>query len=361
MPGILAEIERRKDKRLVRSVFKALVANYRDRDLRSVLRTFAYRYITDLSLATQRFCEHSGILEGDTELEVLSERLVRSPDIYPFCVSIGLTSSVLATGYGTEIKLAAIRSRLTSPDTEALESLLNWSFAGINGVPLSDYYEAILEPFEARVPSPDVQKLLVSTLVRKFRDPRIHPWPLLTGADGEWRREKCVETIKKWLSIEYLDLFIQIIEATAVDSQFNPRKHFWLRYFEQGVISDLTLVLAADADSVARKARGRQGGAEYMKWATLDLADAKQSVLLIRLGDLVIAEWSHNGAMRFWRASDRAAPEFHLSEYSARLLRSGGLKIKVGNEYRSAIVHQRNGQWMRWARDAIEFHTGIRV
>jgi hypothetical protein len=242
-----------------------------------------------------------------------------------------------------------------------LEGILNWSFAGINGVPLSDYYEAILEPFEAKAPSSDVQKLLMSTLVRKFRDPRIHPWPRLTGADGEWRREKCVETMKKWLSIEYLDLFIQIIEATAVDSQFTPRKHFWLRYFEQGVISDLTLILATDADSVARKARGRQDGAEYMKWATLDFADAKQSVLLMRLGDLVIAEWSHNGAMRFWKASDRAAPVFHLNEYSARILRSGGLKIKVGNEYRPAIVHQQNGQWMRWARDAIEFHTGIRV
>src|SRR5262249_17456730 len=155
---------------------------------------FVYRHVSGLSLATQRFCERSGILQGDTELDALSERLVRSPDIYSFCVSIGLTSSVLATGYGTEIKLAAIRSRLTSSDTEALESLLNWSFAGINGVPLSDYYEAILEPFEARAPSPDVQKLLVSTLVRKFRDPRIHPWPGLTGVDGKGRREKCVET-----------------------------------------------------------------------------------------------------------------------------------------------------------------------
>jgi hypothetical protein len=359
--GVLAEIESRKDGRLVRSAFKALLANYRDRDLRSLLRTFVSRYASGLSIATQRFCERSGILKGDPELEALSERLVESPDIYASCVSVGLTSSILATGYGTEIKLGAIRSRLTSSDAEALQSLLNWSFSGINGIPLSDYYEAILEPFEATAPSPDVQKLLVSTLVSKFRDPRIYPWPRLTGADSAWRREKCVETIKRWLSIEYLDLFIQIIEATAVDSQFNPRKHFWLRYFEQGVISDLTLVLAADADSVARKARGRQAGAEYMKWATLNLADTKQSVLLMRLGDLVIAEWSHNGAMRFWKASDKAAPEFHLSEYSARLLRNGGLKIKVGNEYRSAIVHQQNGQWMRWARDTIEFHTGIRV
>ena len=152
--SILAEIQRRNDKQLVRSVFKALLANYRDRALRSVLRSFVYRYVSGLSLATQRFCEHSGILEGDTELEALSERLVRSPDIYAFCVSIGLTSSVLATGYGTEIKLAAIRSRLTSSDPTALESILNWSFVGINGIPLSDYYEEIrIHPVKAALPN----------------------------------------------------------------------------------------------------------------------------------------------------------------------------------------------------------------
>jgi hypothetical protein len=86
-----------------------------------------------------------------------------------------------------------------------------------------------------------------------------------------------------------------------------------------------------------------------------------QSVLLMRLGDLVIAEWSHNGAMRFWKADSKAAPEFHLTDYNGADLRSGSIKVKAGSGYRDAIVHMPNGQWMMWAGNAIEFHTGVRV
>jgi hypothetical protein len=198
-------------------------------------------------------------------------------------------------------------------------------------------------------------------LVTKFGDPRIRVWPSPRGRDGELRRDACVATIKRWLSIEYLDLFIKIIEATAEDRQFKPRKNFWLKYFEKGVVSDLTLVLAADAGNIARRMRGQKDDAEYMQWANLNLALPNQSVLLMRLGDLIIAEWSHNGAMRFWKADDRSAPVFHLREYSGSSLRNGSIEIKVGNGTRDALIHQPNGQWMVWARNAIEHHTGVSV
>ena len=142
-----------------------------------------------------------------------------------------------------------------------------------------------------------------------------------------------------------MDLFIKIIEETAVDRQFNPRKRFWLRYFEKGVISDLTLVLASDANAFAQRTRGQSAESEYMKWASLN-ALPDQSVLLMRLGDLVLAEWRRDGAMRFWKADSRSAPQFHLKDYSGADLRSGSIKIKVGSGYRDSIVHTPNGQWI---------------
>jgi hypothetical protein len=98
--------------------------------------------------------------------------------------------------------------------------------------PLGDFYEAMLLRFESQVPSPSVQKALLRKAVEQYGDPRINEWPGLTGLDGNLRREKCVSIIKRWLSIEYLDLFIEIIEKTAVDRQFAPRKSFWLKYFQ---------------------------------------------------------------------------------------------------------------------------------
>lgn len=153
---------------------------------------------------------------------------------------------------------------------------------------------------------------------------------------------------------------MKIIEETAEDRQFKPRKAFWLKYFEKGVISDLTLILASDADRIARKMRARTNNVEYMKWATLNAALSNQSVLLMQIGDLVIAEWSHSGAMRFWKANTKVAPEFHATDYLSSKLRNGSLKVKVGGQLRDSIVHYENGDWMKWARDAIEYHTSVK-
>jgi EH_Signature domain len=346
---------------LTRAVFKALLANYREDSLRAILRSFVARYEEALPSNDRRFCKQSGILDGDNHVAVLGRSLVQSGDIYSLCLSYGLTTNILATNYGTELKLASVRESLNGADAKAIHRVLTWAFDGISGVPLGDFYEAVLSPFETKLPPPDVQKLLMSTLVTKFGDPRIDVWPGLTGRDGENRKNECIATLKRWLSIEYLDLFIRIIEATAVDHQFRPRKSFWLKYFEKGVISDLTLVLASDANAIARKTRGQSVDSEYMKWASLNLALPDQSVLLMRLGDLLIAEWSHNGAMRFWKADSNAAPEFHLADYNGADLRNGSIKVKVAGGYRDAIVHMPNGQWMTWARNAIEFHTGVRA
>jgi hypothetical protein len=358
--AIVAEIGRRPDRRLIRAVFRALLASYRDESIREVLRSFVAGYVHALSSNIRRFSEQSKILDGDGHLDALSKCLAESDDIYSCALSNGLSSDILAGNYGIELKLASIRDALKLSDAKAIERASDWVFDGIKGRPIGDFYETILSPFEAKSPPPDVQKVLMSVLVRKFGDPRIDAWPGLTGQGGAFRRDGCIATLKRWLSIEYLDLFIKIIEATA-DAQFKPRKSFWSRYFEKGVISDLTLVLAADANDVARRTRGQQENAEYMKWAKLNSASPAQSVLLMRLGDLIIAEWSHSGAMRFWKADDKSAPEFHLSDYDARGLRDGGLQIRVGAGYRPSVRHDPNGQWMIWARNAIEFHTGVRV
>ena len=358
---ILTEVERRHDRRLLRAVFRALLASYREQSLRALIRPFVRHHVSELPSDMHHFSEQTGILEGDGHLQKLGEDLSHSRDVKSYCLSKGLNTNILASNYGTELKLAAIHEAVKLLDVKLLQQLLNWIFAGMGGTPIGDYYEAILSPFGSNVPSSDVQKVLMSALVTQFGNPRLGDWPGLRGNDGELRRDACVATIKRWLSIEYLELFIGIIERTAEDRQFRPRKAFWLKYFEKGVISDLTLVLASDANGYALKIRGQTDNAEYMQWANLKRALPNQSVLLMRLGDLIIAEWSHSGAMQFWKADNKTAPEFHQREYFSSALRNGSLKIKVGNEFRDALIHYENAQWMKWARDAIEYHTGVSV
>ena len=222
--SILTEVERRRDRRLLRAVFRALLASYREQSFRALIRPFVRHHVNELPPDMLSFSEQTGILEGDGHLQKLGENLSHSRDVKSYCLSKGLNANILASNYGTELKLAAIHEAVKSLDVKSLQQLLNWVFAGIGGTPIGDYYEAMLCPFESDAPSLDVQKVLMSTLVTQFGDPRLGDWPGLRGNNGESRRYACVATIKRWLSIEYLDLFIRIIERTAEDRQFRPRK-----------------------------------------------------------------------------------------------------------------------------------------
>ena len=77
--------------------------------------------------------------------------------------------------------------------------------------------------------------------------------------------------------------------------------------------------------------------------------------------DLVIAEWSHSGALRFWLASNKAAPQFHKPAYVGQELRRASMEVRIGDFMRDAIRHDKNGSWTTWARRTIEHHTGIRT
>lgn len=357
---VLREVHLRRDPRLTRAIFKALLASYSPGPKRAMLQEFLVPRFSDLSVEIQRFCRSSEVLNGDGNLVGLADELAQTGNVAYLCISKGITSNILSTSYGHALKLASVGSALAVGRSETIKRMFDWALAGVRGVPTSDFYEVCLAPFQRAAPQADVQKLVLSVLVKQFGDPRISEWPRLNGRDGARRRDNCLITIKRWLSIEYLDLFIKIIEKTAVDHQFAPRKKFWLRYFEGGFISDLTLILASDANSVARRTQGQGVESEYMKWAGLK-SQPDHSVLLMRLGDLVIAEWSHDGALRFWKAGSKSAPQFHQSEYSARELRGDSLKVRTHNGYRDSIVHSHSGQWMTLASDAIEFHTGVRI
>jgi hypothetical protein len=166
--AILAEIERRQNVRLIRSIFKSLLAGYRDDVLRARLRSFLVGHFDLLTSSMQQFAAKSGILNGDVNLVLFGKELSQSRDIFQFCVSAHVASNILSTNYGAELKLASIRAALVDPKPEILQQLFDWVFVDINGTPIGDYYETILSPFKTNAPPVEVQKLLMG-ICRKLK------------------------------------------------------------------------------------------------------------------------------------------------------------------------------------------------
>ena len=75
-------------------------------------------------------------------------------------------------------------------------------------------------------------------------------------------------------------------------------------------------------------------------------------MLLLSIGDLVIADWSHNGRLRIWRRGNKRAPDFNLDAYLATDLRAD-------SDFET--VHLPPDGWQGKTEVHIRRHTDIRL
>jgi hypothetical protein len=171
--------------------------------------------------------------------------------------------------------------------------------------------------------------------------------------------------VRRWLSRASLDLFFRLIDDQHTPGSHWPyRRAFWFAYLEKGAIDDAWLALGAEAYNSAKAIR-ELGGA----YGRL-LSDGRQSALLLRLGPLVVGEFTHIGKVRAWPADCLEAPQLGRQEYSKYDLMGECLPFPV-NPYRGkggnsggtglSHINSRQGYWQGSAAALIERHTGFRT
>lgn len=144
----------------------------------------------------------------------------------------------------------------------------------------------------ARPPDAELQREVKDFLVAHIGNPQLRP--------GHWAgTEREAALIKRWLARASLEVFFGLIADHALDAQWAYRQAFWSACLTKGAIDDAWLVLGANVHASARARRELGSDFGLLEGSGL-LAD--QSVLLLRIGPLVLAEWSHNGSLRAWPA-----------------------------------------------------------
>lgn len=194
-------------------------------------------------------------------------------------------------------------------------------------------------------------------LLRWFGDPRLRQQSWAAIGDNE------TSLVRRWLARASLDLFFRLIDEHALDSQWRYRHAFWLAYLEKNVISDAWLALGRQVHAAA-KANSELGGA----FGRLDgngMA-ADQSVLLLRVGPLVLAEFSHNGRLRAWPAEWANAPRlggnYDRADITGKCLPfpPNPSRGRGGNAAGDGLVHagSNTGYWQGSAAALIQRHAG---
>lgn len=206
--------------------------------------------------------------------------------------------------------------------------------------------EALLRPFGAADPSREVRELIEGEILARLGDPRV--------AAARWAgvSEGAKEVMLRWLAEATLEAFLSIVQRYAEPDHWRFREAFWRAYLRAGHIRSVQVAFRSQAAREARQL-GRKDS-RLLAFAELDGSGtlANHAVLLLRIGDLVLAEWSHNGALRIWRAGNRLAPRLTARHFS-------GSDLKAEADLR--IVHYPQAQWQAKVADFVWRETGLRV
>jgi EH_Signature domain len=284
----------------------------------------------------------------------LAKVSVESTDPRSDLARLGLSGQLWGAGLATYIFLSSlktIQSRLErSPTIAEVERAIAWVRKEEGGIYFSanrkDLVKALLWPWVDRDPPSDIRRRTQAFLLDVVSDPRIDRASWL-GTDDTARA-----VMVKWLAQATLEQFLKVVDRVAAAHQWEYRRAFWNAYIEKGWVSNAWVAFASAGAAVARQMAKESDDNLMRRFATLGGASGDQAVLLLQIGDLFIADWSHNGKLRIWRRGNSDSPRFDEPSYISAELRSG-------SDF--DIAHLPPDGWQTRAESYIRRHTGLQL
>lgn len=354
----LTEIERRADKRLVRALLAPYLMEFDPNSIRTkAVAVFLRGRQSNLFKSWRRRIDTGHLLDVENGPSKAVRELMEADDLPAAKRKIGLWGAYEASGFMGQVLAEAgstVSDQLVLGNKhESFERFLELLVPDdiIRPGNASDIaLEHLILPFEMKPTGPEIDSVratIQKLVVDSFGDPRINPgaWP--GEADV---RHRCVRIVSNWLVFDSIELFLQVIDQTAPASQWDRRRRLWQRFFEAELVTEAWVILAATPHRKALKIKRDKEKGESLAWGQLRGALHDQSVLLMRIGDIVVAEWSHSGKFRLWRKVNQSAPIFYQQQYTCPELRNGS---------NDEVVHL--GDWVPRAELKIRNETGISV
>jgi EH_Signature domain len=156
----------------------------------------------------------------------------------------------------------------------------------------------------------------------------------------------------RWLAQATLEQFLKVVDRVAAKQQWDYRRTFWGAYIAKRAITNSWVAFGSEGARFAKQLSKNTADKMRLRFATLEGAGADQAVLLLRIGDLVIADWSHNGRLRIWRRGNDSVPEFNNPHYIAKTLRTN-------SDFDT--VHLPPDGWQARAEAYIRKHTNVKL
>lgn len=220
------------------------------------------------------------------------------------------------------------------------------------------YAQALLGCWASNTPSNELKEYLKHLFLLNLRDPRVYPqrWKSI---DNSYQK-----IIKRWLTEESFEMLIQVLDVVADLGHWNDRKDFWSYYLENEYISDSWVIFGREAHLQAKKLQrdgllSKSAGFAKFKRGSGSV-QSNHSVIIMKIGSVVISEWTHSGRVRMFTGGSEKAPEFYKDEYSANHIRYDG--YRVTSQYSIAwteVFMDHHSNWQYKVAELIRQYTGI--
>ena len=226
---------------------------------------------------------------------------------------------------GGGLALAAFRAALdlgrlglAKGDAVLLGPILAWSVdtSGSLAYPAARgaLGDSLLLPWLDAEPAAGVKATIQSFLLTHFGDPRFSArnW-VHVSPDG-------ANLFRKWMARAALDHYLKIIDGLALERHWMYRKAFWNVFFRRDIVADARVLFARQCASRASTAFGAEASFAPLSTGRYGgkIVEDNHAVLLLRIVDLTIADWSHDGQWMIWRSSNISAPKLDMKSYWAR-------------------------------------------
>lgn len=270
---------------------------------------------------------------------------------------IGLLESS-ATGALVEYAFAAACLFVSRTDQSKVivlqERLIAWAnrasrFSYEKLFPL--YVSALLEPWESSEPTEVHRRAIIGELEEYAGDLRVRPakWNVVKD-----RAPKAYAVLLRWLTKASVYQFFDIVDrVTDSEIMWKYRRAFWTTYLEAGHIEQAWVVFGASGARLAQQAAKESDDKGLMYFGKLGKRGsrgANYTALLMKIGDLTIAEWSHNGKYNIWNKNDTGAPRLFQDFYQTDDLRLAPLD--------GSHTSSENFGWQRTVAAIIKDETG---
>jgi len=218
-------------------------------------------------------------------------------------------------------------------------------------IPLAHLANALLEPFTEREPGEELRQAIKKLLLMHLEDPRLKPI--------RWSRvsEDARAVFMRWLVEGTLEDFFRLLDQQAkrfenADRQWPYRSAFWMAYLREGHITDAWVALGQRISADSLRYLNHVSGS-YGQLRGGDGARSDHAVLIMRVGGLVVTEWSHSAKVRIWKASSPSMPKFYKRSYSRP-------DLVTGADYEKSHHGADRGTWQSEVEGYLRQQTGIR-